>query len=58
METNNKRKRQYSTLDLRTPLCLKQVACDGTNLAPKARERGYCDRCKVAMARRAAREAK
>jgi len=56
--TQPKPRRQYSTLDLRTPLCLKQVACDGANLAPSTRERGYCDRCKVAMARRAAREAK
>jgi hypothetical protein len=49
------RKKSYSTLDMRTPLCLKQVACDGVNLAPSARERGYCARCKVAMERRAAR---
>jgi hypothetical protein len=56
--TQPKPRRQYSTLDLRVPMCQKQLACDGSNLAPAARERGYCDRCKEAMARRAARGAK
>ena len=58
MSETKKPKRQYSTLDLRVPMCQKQVACDGVNLAVAARERGYCDRCKMAMARRAARGAK
>ena len=56
--TQPKPRRQYSTLDLRVPMCQKQVACDGVNLAPAARERGYCDRCKEAMARRAVRGTK
>jgi hypothetical protein len=53
-----KPRRSYSTNDLRVPMCLKQIACDGTSLAPAARKRGYCGRCKEAMDRRAARGVK
>ena len=56
--TQPKPKRQYSTLDLRVPMCQKQIACDGANLAVPARERGYCDRCKKALEKRAGRGAK
>ena len=56
--TQPKPRRQDSTLDLRVPMCQKQLACDGSNLAPAARERGYCDRCKKALEKRAARGSK
>ena len=49
-----KRARSYSTIDLRVPMCTKKIACDGINLAPSLRERGYCGKCEVAMQRRAA----
>lgn len=46
------RKPGYSpgTTYLQTPMCAKQIACDGINLVGEAvRERGYCVKCKEAM---------
>jgi hypothetical protein len=43
----------YSTTNLQTPICKQQLACDGINLVGNARERGYCNKCMEAMAKRA-----
>ena len=49
-------KPSYSTNNMRTPICTKQVACDGDNLNIQSSERGYCGKCKDAMERRAKTE--
>lgn len=49
-----KPKPSYSGMDMRTPICTKQVACDGINLVGNARERGYCNKCMDALAKKAA----
>lgn len=43
----------YSTTNMQTPICTKQLACDGDNLVGASRERGYCNRCRDAEERRA-----
>lgn len=43
------KKQSYSSTNMRTPICLKQVACDGINLVGPSAERGYCGKCKEAM---------
>ena len=41
-----KPKPSYSGMDMRIPICTKQLACDGISLTGKhARERGYCGKC-------------
>jgi hypothetical protein len=57
-EENKRPKHWRSSTDMRAPVCQKQIACDGTNLTPKSRERGYCGRCREAMERRAKRGTK
>jgi hypothetical protein len=37
---------------LQTPMCTKMIACDGVNLVSAARERGYCNKCGDAMAKK------
>lgn len=38
-----------STAPYHTPICTKQIACDGDNLNMRSRERGYCGKCADAM---------
>lgn len=38
---------------LHTPMCSKQIACDGINLVGAARERGYCTKCAEAEEKKA-----
>ena len=47
-----KPKPSYSTTNLQTPLCVVQIACDGSNLVGVARARGYCTPCMEAAKRR------
>ena len=38
---------------MKTPICTKMVACDGSNLVGKNRiEKGYCGKCEEALAKR------
>ena len=45
-------KPSYSTTNLKTPICKAQVACDGINLVGAARDRGYCNKCGEAEAKK------
>lgn len=51
--TKPKPKASYSTTNLQTPMCTKQLACDGDNLVGAARTRGFCNKCKEAEEKRA-----
>ena len=43
-------KTSFSSRNMHTPICSKQIACDGANLSgPGSKERGYCVKCKEAM---------
>ena len=47
------KKPSYSGMDLRTPICLRMVACDGANLVGKNRlEKGMCLKCEEAIAKK------
>jgi hypothetical protein len=46
-------KTSFSSRNMHTPICSKQIACDGGNLSgPGSKKRGYCVKCKEAMERK------